>query len=379
MSVTDEYMLRAAVVVSVPIIAVLLLINIKHIFSNGRKNNKDYVEVTLNTNGKIWVYISILITIASTIMSTGFSGALAGVANGTVWGYLSMFFSSHYLILVYFLYCDKKENLAWIIMLFILQTVLTASRSGLMTIVMLLLLLLYSTNKFLKKKKKIKFLIVVLCILAPFVYLYSTTLRGMPISGVINLIDNIVGRCSCLELSGGALYGKDIGTWDMRLFQEKYGSLNQIKMSINTIFPGDLFPPDIDPNQYFRSVFMGYPISYSMNNYTSMNLTLPVYLYMKMPIAYAWILTIVILLVIYRIVVYSKLNPIYKAALAVFLLDSLLNFFDWSMFSRDLIKAFLTLSLYQFACRHILKYRIVLFRKGNCKRTLDPNNYGEQN
>lgn len=74
----------------------------------------------------------------------------------------------------------------------------------------------------------------------------------------MELTDQIVGRCSNLEVLGDALYQKKENLWNSDVFERKYSIENQFKICVNSLVIGDVFEDDVYPNQYYRTIFQRY-------------------------------------------------------------------------------------------------------------------------
>ena len=106
--------------------------------------------------------------------------------------------------------------------------------------------------------------------------------------------------------------------------------------------PGQIFDFDVMPNNYYRAMFLGYSESFVFDNYMSVNLTLPIYLYMKYSY-FSIIISIFYILGFYKLVLFLKRYPLLVIMfLSVFY--NILYFFDWNMVFSQLCISFLTIT-----------------------------------
>lgn len=170
-----------------------------------------------------------------------------------------------------------------------------------------------------------------------------------------------MGRMSFLETSMLPIHYKDMND-PLNIFYDKYGLLNQVKQIIDSIFPGNLFGNDVMPNQYYRAAFMGYSVNFVVNVYTSINITLPVYLYMYVGSFFSCLIGIGILVLYYKLLIKSAGNIFIVVPLLASLYH-LLYFFDWVMWFLQFFTFMLTsFTVYGFS---ILRQAFVeLIKKG---------------
>lgn len=274
-------------------------------------------------------------------IAAAFEATAAGAVNGTLIAYLGLFCDLMYMVFVYFLCVKGKVNYIAIIILYAIYTILCSSRSGLLTIIFILGLTLFVSDKFKNNRKKICLIIFICMLCAPLIFVLSTKNRNSSSGGTYKeVINTIVGRCSQLELGGLALYKYENDSWDEEVFERKYAFDSQMKLIVNSLIPGDMFESDVDPNQYYRTVFLNMPEEEAYNNYTSMNLTLPIYLRLK----YGTFLGIgisIIILVVWYVLCSSIKNQVIQVLFAIGVRDILI-FFDWVMIGRLLLTMLLT-------------------------------------
>jgi len=309
-------------------------------------------------------YFSIFLKLFIFYYYGGFSAVIAGEANGTLGNYLSLFFNPFVLLLVLLFAQKKRSNAILAVLFYILSTTLSGSRSGILSIVFVFLIG-YSFVTFKLYKKSLYRFVAGGLLVAPMIFIFATNLRGYTDSISMSLVfDQIAGRMSVLETSMLPIHFLDNGL-NMDLFYEKYSFINQFKLSLDSIIPGQLFDFDVMPNNYYRAIFMGYDQSFVMDNYMSINLTLPIYLFLK----YSYlsiILTPLYILSFYKIAIFFKKYPlIVILVLSVFYY--LLYFFDWVFIFTQLYKSVLTLIFLKIymLCRNEFKLSILRSKYAN--------------
>ena len=173
----------------------------------------------------------------------------------------------------------------------------------------------------------------------------------------------MVARISYDEIAGIELEQYMENKYQKEIFQEKYGVMNQLEQCINSIMPGDLFESDVQPNQYWRAVFVGWSLQGCQEHYMSMTSMLPMYLIMKYGFFYGIIISIVVIVGIYFLI--SKIKePVVSSFLAGVIFYTFFQFFDWCYHFRDMFCFVLTFLMIR--CLGILtnKIKIRSFRLG---------------
>ena len=306
--------------------------------------NKDD-KITPNINGgpvTEFFYFSIFLKLVTFYYFGGFASVIAGEANGSFGNYLSLFFNP-FILLMILLFAQKKRSSALMAVLFYLISVtLSGSRSGILAIIFVFLIG-YSFVQFNQYRKRILKFVLYALIIAPVIFIYATSLRGYTDSISISVVlDQIVGRMSVLETSMLPVHFYD-NQLNLDLFYDKYSFINQFKLSLDALVPGQLFDFDVMPNNYYRAIFMGYDQAFVFENYLSINLTLPVYLYLKYGY-FTLILTPLYILGFFKVVKLFKNYPLI-AILFLSVFYNLLYFFDWVFIFTQLYKAILTIIL----------------------------------
>lgn len=147
----------------------------------------------------------------------------------------------------------------------------------------------------------------------------------------------IIGRISFLELTMLPIVYKDYHLPNLVIFYDKYSPINQIKLTINNVIPGDVFAFDVYPNQYYRSAFMKYPLQNSKENYTSINLTLPIYFYMYFNSLVAIIISGFLIWIYYFTTMYAFNISAFLGCIGIFHFYSyFLIFFDFVSLIKNL-------------------------------------------
>lgn len=324
--------------------------------------SKDFKFEPRYSNVMGYFFITVFIALLKFFNSGGFEGMLKGDANGSFLSFLSLFFdfSSAFI----FLLCFQKKisNIIFIICLYIVVMTMMGSRSSVIGIIIVALILpLYQNGD--KIGEKLKKVMIVCAFLSPFLFVIATSIRGGINRDLITKI--IIGRISFVELSMIPIDSKERKTMDEKLFLEKYSVNNQIKQVVNVISPIDPFKYDIAPNQYYRSIFMGMPISNVQNSYMSINFTLPVYFVTKTNKIVGVILTIIFLSLVYLLLMKSSKNQ-YVFLPVILSLYNILYFFDWVMIAQvifTIVLSLFTLNYYNILLNSIVytfkKYFIV--------------------
>lgn len=334
----SEYMYKAALLISVPVIITLILV--AFVLPIGKSKIKQ--DLTRNVE---WYFIGIC---AISIVKMLFVGKFAnyGAINGTLWGYLGFFMDMGVLLTVILATSAGKTHMLLIGTVYLVTTLMAYSRQGPLILVLAILIALLVNDNYKKLRKRMLIIILCICIAAPIVFAVSSLGRGKgtkDLDTVTEVTDLIVGRCSQLELLGRALYQSENDLWNEAVFQEKYSIENQAKQCVNAVVIGGVFEEDIMPNQYYRMIFMEYPEDVVKSAYTSINLTLPGYLSLKYPVVVAIVVPVIVLLLIYLLACYAKWPSYFSVTLLIFGTNSLMGFFDWVMVLNDFRRFLCTL------------------------------------
>ncbi|MDI6034447.1 O-antigen polymerase [Flavobacterium sp. LB2P84] len=285
-------------------------------------------------------YFAILLKLITFYFTGGYEGVLSGESNGTLLNYVFLFLNPFTLLLVLLFVQKKKSNVIKSILFYVIFITLSGSRSGVISIFFVFFIGL-AFEGFKQYRLKIYKFLKYGIIIAPFLFIYATISRGLDeVVGLDFILNQIVGRMSTLETSMLPLY-YDRHNLDLSLFYLKYDLWHQLKLSIDAILPGQIFDLDVMPNNYYRAMFTGYSESFVFDNYMSVNLTLPVYLYLKYSY-FAIPFTVFYVIGFYKILCIFK----YKPLVAIVFLSTFYNliyFFDWVMVFTQLYSSFLTI------------------------------------
>lgn len=285
-------------------------------------------------------YGSVIFQLLIFYITGGFGAILAGEANGTLFKYISLFLNPYVLLLVLIFGQEKKIKILKAIVFYIIAITLSGSRSGILTVFFIFFIgLAFETLKF-YEKKVIKFLKYTL-ILAPLLYVFATQIRNTNSTTDYSFLKYaIAGRMSTLETAMLPVYYYD-NKLDLNLFYEKYSFINQLKLVVDGFIPGQIFDYDVMPNNYFRAIFTGYSIPFVQENYVSINITLPIYLYLKYNY-WGILFTVFYIVGFYLILRFFKRSPL----IVIVLLSGFYNilyFFDWVMVFNQFYAGLLTL------------------------------------
>lgn len=325
----ESSLIKAFMLNSISILVAILII----IFIPSKKVLK---QPTFKHTGKLY-FIAAILSVSSFFIYGGYRGAITGESQGTLLSYIRLFFDLPTILIVLFFFQKKPIRPYWIIFIYVIVLTLSGSRSAVIMIILLFLMFPMFSNGYLYRRKvlgALKFLII----FAPFLFIISTAIRGYESNKVLDLI---VGRVSFLELNTIAIFKADTDKANMDLFDEKYGAVNQFEQVINAISPIDPFNYDVDPNQYFRSIFMGLPKHNVLDRYMSINLTLPVYFYLKYGAFFACLITIIFLISVF-LILNKFFNNVYIVLVILVNFYSILYFFDWVMIFKGIYTSFLT-------------------------------------
>lgn len=335
----------------IPILSVIVLINVFPF-----KNHKIQPIIKSPAATELF-YFSILYSLFFLVEAGGFKGILSGKLSGALYNYINFFLNPMVLLMSALLLQVKKVNVIKMTLLYLIIVTISGSRSGIIGILILFLMGFGFDNINIYKNNLKKFLYFFL-ILSPLIFIFATQLRFGFSTIDWKLISNlIIGRVSYIESGMIPIYFHDVGISDLSLFYEKYGIINQLKLIIDSIFPGNIFIQDVLPNQYYREIFLGKSHWFIIENYQSMNMTLPVYFYLMFGL-WGVPLTILFLFSFYLMLNKFKTNA-YKSIILLSLLYPILSYFDWVMVFNQLFFTLLTLlTMYVYT-----KFRSILPKK----------------
>ncbi|MCD0473667.1 hypothetical protein LPB87_04580 [Flavobacterium sp. EDS] len=342
-------LIKSFVLLFIPLVLAIIIL-----FFIPTKNDK----IKANIDGKpitILFYFSILLKLGLLMTMGGFEATITGEKNGTLVNYITLFLNPFTLLLTLLFVQKKKSNVLLAILFYVISVTLSGSRSGIITIFFVFFIgLAFETFKFYKGKLSIFLKCGI--IIAPILFIFATKLRGIDdFVGIDFIFNQIVGRMSVLETSMMPIYYYD-NNIEMELFYDKYSVSHQFFLALDSIVPGQLFDFDIMPNNYYRAIFMEYSQSFVLENYMSVNLCLPTYLYLKYGY-FTFLLTILYVIGFYKLTSLLKSYPL----LVVVLLSAFYNviyFFDWVMVFTQIYTGILTvlvLKMFVFIRREFIR------------------------
>ena len=302
-------------------------------------------------------YSSTLFKLFSFLFMGGYQSLITGGSNGTLSRYISLFLDPFFLLLVLLFTQQKKTNVIFAIFFYIASVTLSGSRSGVLAVIFIFLIGFTFHNFSIYRSKISKFLLIGLGI-SPLLFVYATLLRESSFSEFKLLGDIIVGRMSTLETAMWPVHYTDQGL-DASLFDEKYSVLNQFKLILDSLIPGQIFEADVMPNNYYRAIFLDYGIDFVKENYMSINITLPIYLYVKYNY-FCVLFSILHVLIFYKLLKLLKSYPLFiLACLASFY--NLIYYFDYVMLFTQFYSFVLTIisiKIYVYLRRELFKLNI---------------------
>ena len=149
------------------------------------------------------------------------------------------------------------------------------------------------------------------------------------------------------------------GSYKKLIFEEKYSLQNQGEQILNSILPGDLFPSDVQPNQYWRAIFAGWREDLAKEHYMSMTFMLPMYFILKYGFSLGFIYFVVFFFCMYVLISRIK-DPVASIFLIGTLTYSVFQYFDWCYHFQDVF--YFTLTFFAIrTCTYV-------FRKTGIKR-----------
>jgi hypothetical protein len=297
-----------------------------------------------NTSITRLFYFSVLFKLFTFYLYGGYQGLLSGEAAGKINTYIAIFLNPFTLLLIVFFGQSKRSSLIMPVIFYILSATLSGSRSGILA-VFFIFFIGYAYKSFIFYKVRLLRFLKYTFIFSPILYVLASQVRDSSLIDYSFLQYQIVGRMSTLETAMHPIYYKD-NNLDLTLFNEKYGLINQFKLVLDSFIPGQIFEFDISPNNYYRSIFFDTSLTYVRENYMSINMTLPVYLYMKY--GYFCIpLTVVYIFAFYILLIYLRRSPLISIAL-LSCFYNIIFYFDWVMTFTELYSALLTVLTVKF-------------------------------
>ena len=306
--------------------------------------------------------LSVIINLFSIVATGSFEAILKGAANSTLTSYLKLFLD---LRLLYFCvliksYSDKKLAmiLTWSGLYFFI-TMLYHSRSGILWIVLFTLWIISGIKSSSKIKTRIIYFIIALALAAPFLFLVATNARTNTRYSASYIAHKLIARISFDEIAGIELEQNLEGSYKKSLFEEKYSLKNQGEQILNSILPGDIFPSDVQPNQYWRAIFAGWREDLAKEHYMSMTFMLPMYFILKYGFSLGFIYFVLFFFCMYVLISRIK-DPVASIFLIGTLTYSVFQYFDWCYHFQDIF--YFTLTFFAIStCAFV-------FRKAGIKR-----------
>lgn len=374
--VPEIYMTKVAIIVTIVFFVSALLI---YLIPRGDKQIKETIQCNLSYY-YIALFIYVVLAISGGVLD--FYNVVTGGTNSTLLSYYSLFFYPVIIFLV-FLFCIKnKGSILIFVGSYLILTLISHSRSGAVHLVIYLIGFALATDVLSIKKlrrrasdayrkyhKQIKCIVLILIIIAPIVFVYSTYSRGSIVSDNEHRVtETIAARCSCLDEAGLALYMCERNEQSEKLFLEKYGVVNQMKCIIDSSIPGSLFEGDVDPNQYYRAIVGYMSATDAARYYSSTNLMLPIYMVMKYGVLAGTLFSVMIITIFYMVVCRIR-NNVWQVILISIILMEMITFFDWVMIWRAFLRAALTVVTFELITRYMsIRNRRVRFRLNGTMR-----------
>lgn len=358
--VSEESIDFAAIYLSIAMILLIVLIAV--IPCGNRKIDIGLLveeSIFLKKEVEVLFLISIIMNGINALIN-GFDTVISGGMEGKWFSYLQIFLDMRVLVFLVLCIAYQQKSVTKLVgysLAYASVTLLQASRSGLFWLVLYHLFLLsgFKINKDLRKK--IITFLAFMVIAAPLVFILATVMRYGTGQSIEDYLQLMVGRLSYLEVAGIEIEKIQNSTYNAQVMAEKYGIINQLQQAINAILPGDIFPNDEFPNQYWRAIFAGWSIEGCRQNYTSMYMIFPVYLAIK----YGYLGGIILFLGIMLSICYilSKIKDrMISTFLSTYFLYTMIQFFDWAFHIRDLFTFATTFALLWFVIRMRKRLRV---------------------
>lgn len=324
---------KAIFLITIPLLLSVFILKIS--------SKKEYL-IRPTVEGKpisVLFYFSIFFKLINFYLSGGFGGLLSGGSSGSLSNYISLFLNPFTLLLIMLFVQKDRISVIKAVFFYVAYITMSGSRSGVISIFFILFIgMAFEGYKY--YGGKIKSFLKYGLILAPVLFIYATVTRGIgELVGFDFIVNQIIGRMSTLETSMLPLYYES-SNLDLSLFYLKYDFWHQLKLCIDALLPGQIFEFDVMPNNYYRAMFMGYTESFVIENYMSVNFTLPIYLYLKYGY-FSILFTVLYVVGFYRILLFFKQKPFVVIILLSAFYD-MIYFFDWVMVFMLLYSAMLT-------------------------------------
>jgi len=330
-----------------------------NIISNS--NSKKY-------RSKLYLISAIIFSFGAIISKGSYADSLKSLHQPSsilIWG--NMFINLDF----YFLFSlvSAIDFLAAIQIIYVIKCMLGASRSASLSLTLFLIYSFWSQNVKIYLKKYLLYLVVAIS-LTFFTFNWATSIRSQFFTEGTSISEKfissfkqseamrsrILGRISFLEISMLPILHKDHNLPNLQIFYEKYSIFNQFKLIINNIVPGNAYPDDALPNQYYRSAFLNMPLQIAKENYTSINMTIPVYFYMYCNFWTAVFITGFIIWIYYVFTLnVFRFHPLAGSIFIYFFYSYFLSYFDFVSLIKFLVIGFLAVPIF-IVCSNIERY-----------------------
>lgn len=339
---TNEYQFKAALLMTFTLLLASVLI-----MMSGEKNER--LAPTIKSPYKYMECVAAFHIFFILVLGGGIAGFVnavwSGDVNGTVYSYASLFLEVTPLMFIK-IFSENEKKCTAAIVIYIIYTLTNTSRAGIMYVALFYICARVASTKYATgNKKRDLYMGIGGMVAAPFAFIFASGARGFHFENIKILMDNIISRLSSIDLLGRAVCAYEKKDYIASLFQEKYSFIRQMELIVNSALPGDIFKPDVMPNQYFRTIFLDYSLEWSETNYMSINLTLPGYLMLKYSVIPAVLIGAFLIFLMYKLCAKYKNNNFFRVA-AITGLWELLCFFDWNMIFVRLERIAFTVFLY---------------------------------
>lgn len=312
-----------------------------------------------NLRSRLYLIISIIFSCGALATIGNFASSLKSLHQPTgffIFG--NMFLNLDY----YFLFslALASDFIASSQIFYVIRNIFGASRSASLSLLLFLFYTSWSSNakSFLKRYL---FYFAIALSLSFFSFNWATNVRRQAFKKDLTTsekviqslahdrssLDRIIGRVSYLEAAMLPIIHKDQDLPNLKIFYDKYSIMNQLKLIANNLVPGDIFPSDVMPNQYYRSAFMNMPIQIAQENYTSINMTLPVYFYMYFNFFTTVLITGFFIWIYYVITILGfNLHPLIGSVFIYYFYSYFLSFFDLTSLVKFIAAGILAIPIF---------------------------------
>lgn len=308
-------------------------------------------------NSIFFLFLAVLFTIGVWLTNKSFFESVRNInTRHDYWVLGEMFFNLDFYIL--FAATSSFNFIVESSLFYMIIKILAGSRSAPLVLLHLGACSWISPS-FVKYKKKFIIYLIIPFLLGIFGYNFATKLRektSSKLSGKISdsmsinsgILYKLMGRISYLESSMLPIHYKNLNDeQSLSIFKEKYSLKNQMKIFINNIVLGNIFKFDVYPNQYYRAAFMGQSLGQVAEIYNSMNLTLPIYLFMNWGFTFGIIFSAIIIWSYFFITATAfRVHPLFGVCFLAALYPGLLTFFDFVMLGKGIVVSLISAVLF---------------------------------